>query len=645
MSPEAAARATAPDYEIRAFANCDHAFLVWKPAQPIPGCRGFAVYRKQAEADAATRKVLDTWLGFAGETYPPGTHNPSTEWPVQRLVWSDFQVDPGPPVQYSVAPVLRDANGQLTEYPELASGWSEPVSLSPQASDVTAAYFNRGILAAQWVAERLKALGGDPGADLAAAIHAPGDQLRELLAGVLGVGLRQMLQDAQTDGSQVYAALFELDAQDLIDLLIGFGQRAHLILCNGSPDLRTGQTDENAAVRTSLEHGGAPLLDLHDRMLDTREHLGHNKFLVVCDAQGAPQKVWAGSTNWTDTGLCTQVNNGLLISDPTLAGLFKAHWDQLKAAGNTFPPELAPNNPGTDPAALSTSYTANGAPARMTVFFAPTVPGSQNGPLESYPDLKFVKGLVEQAKQGILFLMFMPGVRDTLLDVIQQVGTHNPDLFVRGALNEDPGASSRPGAGDDPYVALFHRGVWQRTSMDAVLPAAIPVDAGPWLAEIKKLPQAHAMVHSKVIVIDPLGAHPVVVTGSHNLGPKASRANCDNLVVVEGDAALARAYAVNVQGVYDKYSWRFHSERADQFLRSSADPTDPQAPTIEAPPWAPQMTRAAGAGAPHRPAPPGAPVGAEPMHFIGLEDDDTWQDRYFGNGVDVPEIRFWLAGA
>ena len=43
-------------------------------------------------------------------------------------------------------------------------------------------------------------------------------------------------------------------------------------------------------------------------------------------------------------------------------------------------------------------------------------------------------------------------------------------------------------------------------------------------------------IHSKVIVIDPFGQHPVLMTGSHNLGYKASTENDDNLVIIEGNA-------------------------------------------------------------------------------------------------------------
>src|SRR5262249_42403967 len=116
-----------------------------------------------------------------------------------------------------------------------------------------------------------------------------------------------------------------------------------------------------------------------------------------------------------------------------------------------------------------------------------------------------------------------------------------------------------------------HRNEWHLTNMDVVLPTAIPTAFAAWEKELLKLPTAHAMVHSKVIVVDAFSAHPVVMTGSHNMGPKASRANDENLIIVEGDRALAKAYAVNVLAVYNDYSWRYHSV-PDETVQANADP-------------------------------------------------------------------------
>ena len=48
-------------------------------------------------------------------------------------------------------------------------------------------------------------------------------------------------------------------------------------------------------------------------------HIGHNKFVVYADASGKPQAVLAGSTNWTDTGLCGQANNAVVVENADIA--------------------------------------------------------------------------------------------------------------------------------------------------------------------------------------------------------------------------------------------------------------------------------------------------------------------------------------
>lgn len=65
------------------------------------------------------------------------------------------------------------------------------------------------------------------------------------------------------------------------------------------------------------------------------------------------------------------------------------------------------------------------------------------------------------------------------------------------------------------------------------------------------------MVHSKVVLVDPFGAHPVLLTGSHNLGPKASTTNDENLLIIRDAPCLAAAYAANIMAIYNQYRWRF----------------------------------------------------------------------------------------
>jgi phosphatidylserine/phosphatidylglycerophosphate/cardiolipin synthase-like enzyme len=136
-----------------------------------------------------------------------------------------------------------------------------------------------------------------------------------------------------------------------------------------------------------------------------------------------------------------------------------------------------------------------------------------------------------------------------------------------------------------------------RAPRDVLLPAAIKKQFHDWIGELLSM---GVMVHSKVVVLDPFGAHPVLMTGSHNMGAKASRSNDDNLVILEGEGARAAAiaYAVNIIAIYQEYRWR-------AYVAASAAQSDA---------W----------------------------HC--LQNNATWQDGYLA-GANAEEFRFWSKGS
>jgi phosphatidylserine/phosphatidylglycerophosphate/cardiolipin synthase-like enzyme len=66
----------------------------------------------------------------------------------------------------------------------------------------------------------------------------------------------------------------------------------------------------------------------------------------------------------------------------------------------------------------------------------------------------------------------------------------------------------------------------------------------------------HAIIHDKVLVIDPFGENAAAVFGSHNVGFKASYGNDENLVVVRNNPALVQAFAVHILDIYEHYRFR-----------------------------------------------------------------------------------------
>ena len=73
-----------------------------------------------------------------------------------------------------------------------------------------------------------------------------------------------------------------------------------------------------------------------------------------------------------------------------------------------------------------------------------------------------------------------------------------------------------------------------------------------WQPELLKLPRADAMVHSNVVVIDTFGTKPVIMTGSDNMGPKASGVYDDNLILIEGNRDLASQYAGDITDIHNQ---------------------------------------------------------------------------------------------
>jgi phosphatidylserine/phosphatidylglycerophosphate/cardiolipin synthase-like enzyme len=535
--------------EIIVHPGSEGAFIAWT-APFVPECRGFALWRRikrgphspaspntqdEPDAEGFVTETVASWVGFAaGADVPAGTREPTTTWPIQKYLWSDFAVHAGDEVAYYVMPMVGPWN-TLEEMTDLGSGWSTPVTIGPQGDGKTSCYFNRGIVASQWLSRLLPSL-PDPQQDttakgraLGTSIATPGDRIRNFLAGPLRQRLVDLLGDANRANGHVYAALFELDDPELIPLLTAFGKRAHVLLGNGS--VKKKGEDENDAARAAIKTG----CDVHDRFSAPRA-LAHNKFLVVCGADQLAQAAWTGSTNWTKTGLCTQANNGLLIEDAAVAAAYVEQWNALVAAGDASPSDLR---------------TADEIPHRpvpgkdLTLWFTP---------MAAPKDLDFAGELIAGAKQGILFAMFNPGPEHSLLNDIIALASpasasYNPNLYIQGVLNQDPSTAKNP-------VSLFNRGNRIDANADVVLPAAIDAHLKYWQPELLKMPRAHAMVHSKVVVVDPFGDHPVLMTGSHNMGPKASGVNDENLVIIEGDQALASQYATKIMEIYNQYRWR-----------------------------------------------------------------------------------------
>lgn len=543
--------------------DCDNVYLCWRVSEgghgdiPVTGCLGFKIERQRKDEGGqwGPVEVLRNRVGF-GPNPPSGQHGdyrtePSSVWSFQRYDWTDHGANSGETVRYRVSAMKLPAAGGMpgnVTLDEMAdTGWSSEIVVNAEAGDGVSAFFNRGAVMSQYVA-RIARKNNWTAVDIKNHIIDLEEPLRRFLSGELRLAILRLLDEAiENIDLELYAALYELSDKELIDRLCLLHRRAHVVLSNGSDK----QGDGNADARISLVKAN---VDVHDRLLGSKG-LGHNKFAVLATVQKrSPIQAWTGSTNWAATGLCTQLNNGMLFKNTTVAGLFLEQWDRLEAASNDFPAALVADN------AKSPRTVGN-----LDVWFTRVRNKSVNN-LGLGSDIQALIDLVNAAQECILYVMFQPGS-----EPLRTILTRASSLTVRGVVStvtpQLKEAFTLKGVG--PGTKTYETALKQ--------PEGVAKSFSAWVEEVTRyqflsMPNkpgiGHAITHSKMIVIDPFTEGCKVITGSHNFSVAASEQNDENFVIVGGNRELAEAYAVACMATYAHYRWR-------AYVKEKADAGDP----------------------------------------------------------------------
>jgi len=644
----------------RAWCNNDVGFLAWKIDGRIDGCLGFMITR--IHLDTGERRNLPTWVAFDTQSNPDWEEQDTSVWPIQKFSWRDLTLrrsrnmlairPPSFKVKYEIVPVGLAASGRVpvppspTAQPGKYKGKVIPlffcgapaetneVIVTKDFGDITAAFTN-GILSTQNLRKQLKTPTGRAPTknEVDKHIQKPGDVIRQFLAGDVLPVLESLFERAEQEGGHLHMALYELADKELIDLLIKHHERIDLILSTaGSKPPKKGSGDPtvwdttNADSREKL----SKLMGkrLQNRMFNNSTHIGHNKFAVLLNNAGKPMAVWTGSTNWTPTGLCAQTNNTVIIESEKIAHDYLNYWKRLhsdklpvpkplSATNNTDQgPTLRKANSKSDKGSMDSNKTA------VELWFSPNTPKTETPKTRTVPpDLAVVFKHMKMAKHAIFFLVFNPGRSDPAGEDVNTVvsagidfGRLDPQLTVIGAISDPtavPGYQAPPRGQPKekskpkiPNLAIFSPSGTRNVLM--IRAAAINDLIGDFQKEL--LSAGHAIIHDKIVVIDPLSESDcVVITGSHNLGFKASYANDENMLIIRGNRELALAYTVHVLDVYDHFKFRAALEQ--------------------------QMRQAMLAGKP----PPKRPTG---KGF--LDTADKWQDPYL-TGEKGQEFEYFMS--
>ncbi|MFW8644578.1 phospholipase D-like domain-containing protein [Rhizobium beringeri] len=273
---------------------------------------------------------------------------------------------------------------------------------------------------------------------LKAHIPKKGDPIRLFLTADVLSFLTVLIDRAETGNGELYLALYGLHDPELIERLTALVKagKAHVILStSGSTDLNkkgdplprkpvvwdTGNHDARIGL-----HAAAPSAErMQDRLFNNNSHIGHNKFAVYVEG-GVARAVMTGSTNWTETGLCTQSNNVILIEDKNVAARFLAYWKLLRDDPQPVGVPLTVSNHGETAEGFAPSKgvqgtalrQANAAPTgpmklkdgktTVEILFSPNTKAPTKNKTSPTPvDLSRVYSLMEHADSAILFLYLL----------------------------------------------------------------------------------------------------------------------------------------------------------------------------------------------------------------------------------------------
>ncbi|AEW01401.1 hypothetical protein A4D02_05265 [Niastella koreensis] len=572
-----------------AYTNGEIAYLSWEISGMIKGCLGFEITRLYPD-DPENNVVLPAWVAFKGQVNKDWKPQNTSVWPIQKLNWRDLTLRRsrnslvrhpeevgGKPVRvrYLIRPVVAYQAGLQAVNPDLPVTYTgAPVKLSYLDEGLTTnifevgvqygsvrATFTNGILSTQWLTHTLQEQKATY-SSIRAAINDPKSDIRAYLTGDVLDSLTMLMNRAKANPkATLKMALYELDDDELIQSILANKSKVEIVLSNTSLNKTKGWDAENAPAREKLKTSG---VKIYDRMFNNNGHIGHNKFVVYLE-NGKPLSVLTGSTNWTPNGLCAQSNNAVVVDSPELAKHYNDYFERLKKdnAGFTVPDPLSVGTNNVQGAAFRSSNMPPTAPVvladgtQLTVWFSPNTVEKAPVKTKTPPDLAQVYSLMRKAEKAIFFAVFLPGLsNDTSSDVMTNIiteaisiGQKDSSLLVYGSISS-PMAMPNYEQGK-PTAPIFEQGHLHVVQAVAITQNDI---IGDFEAEL--LSAGQAIIHDKIVVIDPFSENAIAVFGSHNAGFKASYGNDENLIIVQNNPALVQAYAVHVLDIYEHYHTR-----------------------------------------------------------------------------------------
>lgn len=495
------------------------------------GCLGFSIQRK-VKSTGETR-YLPNSITFPGAD--PTKAITTETAPLQKFRWGDHAATPGETYWYTVT-ARYGKPGALTDGP---TATIEVTTENPSASRTAAVFFNRGAAASQAYNAKFGQLPPD---------QLPPDKQKEALAW-LSRGLEEAILDylgqAKDSSYALHAAIYEFQKPNLLAGLkaaVDRGAEVQVVYHyrhkgDGKKDHTWTENEEAAKA--------AGLTPYCTQRTQDPGVIMHNKFVVLLQKSGdayVPQAVWTGSTNWTEGGIYGQLNVGHAVYDPDVAQTYESYFQLLKqdlpaAQMKAAVAKLSPV-PGEIPKGVVPILSPQ-QDTRMLDLYGEIAQRAKcllvSAPFELAPQ---ITKAFEQVPPGTVHYL--------LLDKESSLGNKSEIDVIEHAKGNEIGFA----APLDSVLTSFQSRLLEKSA-----------------PEHYHHPGIH--IHSKIILADPFGDDPILVTGSANFSNNSTVHNDSNSLLIRGDKAVTDIYATDFMRMFEHYHFRAAAKK------QAAKETDP----------------------------------------------------------------------
>lgn len=526
------------------------------PLAKCPGLLGFAIRRHDhTEGESYWLSGYKTFASV--EPHPaPGILYATRVHPIQGFTWSDFSAKPGYRYTYEVVALRGDPKSPTEGERVRVRVKTEAETVSKSLHHV---HFNRGASASQEYTRRF----GDK------APSAVGPAAFDWLSRGAAESIKRFIDRAVGAGWGLRVGAYEFTDDRVLQALKDASDRQVdvQVLYHAANDTQK-KSNEKAIKKFGLASFCRPRAAKGLR-------LSHNK-VIVLTKKGVAQAVLTGSTNFSEGGIYGHSNVVHVCEENRIAKKYLSLWNELakNADKSVAAPLLAAASP------LPADTTTGGT----SVIFSPR------------PDMSALQWHAQRALEAseALFMTFAFGMHPFFQDAYRK-GTAK----LRYALMEEmSGPTKTPAdkAANEATIITLRKMLPNKFAIGGHLRTGA---FDHWVRERLTGLNVHVRyLHTKYMLVDPLGPNPLVVSGSANFSGASTTDNDENMLVIRGDSRVADIYLGEFMRLYNHFAFR-------DFLSNAKSPQQ-----------------------------------AEVAH---LDETDTWWKRYFNNSFAARQ-RAYFAG-